>query len=84
MTLVRDRWTSCRHTPLWVLLLGMRHQREARVASEQDQVAGIEIEGVAHRNRHRWKRSLRAPMVLRVLNRVGIRLGGTDRTGQVV
>jgi len=67
MAFLRHRWTSRRHAPLWVLLLGMR---KARVASDHDQVAGVGIEDAAHRDRHRWKRSLRAPVVFRLLSRL--------------
>ena len=76
MTFLRHRWTSRRHMPLWVLLLGMRQPRVMQEVSEEA--------AVGHIARHRWTRSLRAPMVLRVCRRLGIRRDATDRAGHLV
>ena len=73
MTFLRYRWTSRRHTPLWVLLLGMRQPRVMQEVSEEA--------GVGHVARHRWTRSLRAPMVFRSFDRLVTRRGPPDGTG---
>ena len=75
MTFYRNRWTSRRYTPLWVLLLGMR---------QPCAVPGVSDDGGVGTRRHRWKRSLRAPMVLRVCRRLGMCRDATDRAGQLV
>ena len=82
MTFTRHRWTSRRRAPLWVFLLGARQPRVAAATNMHDGLAGIRIEDVAHPARHRWKRSLRAPVVLRLCLRLGIRRDTTDRAGQ--
>ncbi len=74
MTFLRHRWTSRRHPPLWVLLLGMRQPCAEPCASDDGGVGA---------SRHRWKRSLRAPMVLRVCWRLGGRRDAPDRAGQL-
>ena len=71
---------SRRRTPTWVILLGMRQPRVATTTSTYDE--GIGIEDVVHHNHHRWKRSLRAPLVLRLCQRLGMRRDATDRAGQ--
>jgi len=81
MIFLRHRWTSRRRTPLWVMLLGMRQPRVAPATSTHDGVAGIGVEDVVHRDHRRWKRSLRAPLVLRLCLRLGMRRDATDRTG---
>ena len=53
---------SRRLTPLWVLLLGMHLPRTPRAGTVCD-----DAEALGHRDRRRWKRSLRAPMVFRAL-----------------
>jgi len=74
MILRHNRRSIRRHTPLWVLLLGMWQPCAEQCASDDG--------GVGAR-RHRWKRSLRAPMVLRVCWRLGGRRDATDRAGQL-
>lgn len=77
----RHCWTSRRHAPLWVLLLGMRQPRVVHVVSEHEHVAGIGIEDVAHHNHLRWKRSLRAPMVFRSMRQLLTRNVSASRVG---
>ncbi len=69
MKFTLHRQPSRRHTPLWVLLLGMRQSRVMADASDDADVV------VCH---HRWKRSLRAPMVFRDLRRLMARRGSAD------
>ncbi|GEM_PF-6356709 len=79
MTFLRHRCTSRRHIPLWVLLLGMRQPRVVHVTREHDQDVGTEDMG--RRDRHRWTRSLRAPMVFRSLGRLFARTQSVSRVG---
>ncbi len=75
MILSHYRRASRRRTPLWVLLLGMRHPCVAQEVNEDA--------SVGHIPRHRWTRSLRAPMVLRVCWRLGKRRDAPDRAGRL-
>jgi len=67
--------SSRRRMPLWVMLLGM---------GQPCAIPGMSDAADAGPRRDRWKRSLRAPMVLRVCWRLGKRRDATDRAGQPV
>lgn len=82
MTFSHSLRTSCRRTPVWVMLLGTRQPRVAPTTSTHDKGAGIGIEDGTHRDLYRWKRSLRAPLVLRLCQHLGMCRDTTDRAGQ--